>query len=220
MYSSSPNGNLPGEPQGPKAPQACMSCRKQKRKCSKTLPACALCTRMNRHCDYSDASPPPTSEDFHALQMKVMELEARWSGAGGATSQPSPYPTPSSSALAGSEGLAQVPVYSPAQDIPWQGVQNRFPAIAFLDSESFKYGGYVWFKAMNDSMLIYFRINVPKPSVDIPVVSLYLYTNSNNSADTDRMFLKYSEMDLLFKRPSATTFRLFISGCQLFPKSD
>ncbi|KAE8451392.1 hypothetical protein EG329_004021 [Mollisiaceae sp. DMI_Dod_QoI] len=154
-----PTGNAPPEPQGPKAPQACMSCRKQKRKCSKTLPACALCERMNRHCDYSDASPPPTSEDFNALQMKVMELESRLNGGGGVMNQTSPYATPSSTNMTGPDGLGpQVPVYTPPQDIPWQGVQNRFPAIAFLDSESFKYGG----------------IAIPKPTVEIPVDVLEL----------------------------------------------
>ncbi|KAF8851607.1 hypothetical protein BDZ45DRAFT_631464 [Acephala macrosclerotiorum] len=153
-----PNGQALPEPQVPKASQACMSCRKQKRKCSKTLPACALCERMNRICDYSDASPPPTSEDFTALQMKVMELEARLNGGGGGggsgmMNQPSPYATPSSTALGGTDSLSHAPVYTPPQDGPWQGVQNRFPAIIFLDGEAFKYGG----------------IEVPKPSVEIPV---------------------------------------------------
>lgn len=147
QYGSPHGGNpLPVDPQipqVPKAPQACLSCKKQKRKCSKTLPACSLCERMNRHCDYSDASPPPTSEDFTALQRKVMELESRLNGGGGSMDQSSSYPTPATAALNGQEGLAQVANYSPPQSLPWQGVQNRFPAIAFLDSESFKYGGYV-----------------------------------------------------------------------------
>lgn len=98
---------------------------------------------MSRACDYSDASPPPTADDFRALQMKVMELESTLNASGAAMNQSSPYPTPSASALAGSDGLSQLPVYSPQQDIPWQGVQNRFPAIAFLDGELFKNGGWV-----------------------------------------------------------------------------
>jgi hypothetical protein len=121
-----------------RANQACLSCRKQKRKCNKALPACALCERMSRPCDYSDVTPPPTSEDFHALRMKLMELESRLnSGPDHAAF------TPSSGSLSGPDAAANALSYTPPQDPPWQGVQNRFPAIAFLDSESFKYGGWV-----------------------------------------------------------------------------
>jgi hypothetical protein len=141
MYGASPNA-IPDN-QAPKANQACMTCRKQKRKCNKALPACGLCERMNRHCDYSDATPPPTSEDFNALRMKLMELESRLNGGNGPMNSPTPFATPSSTALSGSEPLGPpIPPYSP-QDTPsqWQGVQNRFPAIAFLDKEAFTNGG-------------------------------------------------------------------------------
>ncbi|KAH8793261.1 hypothetical protein BGZ57DRAFT_869998 [Hyaloscypha finlandica] len=162
MYESPPDGHVSGngmhELELGKAPQACMSCRKQKRKCSKTLPACALCERMNRHCDYSNAAPPPSSEDFNALRQKLMELESRLNG-GGMNPQMSPYATPSSTTLATSDNLGPpVPAFTPPQDAPWQGIQNRFPAIAFLDSDNFKYGGIV----------------VPKPSLEIPVDVLEL----------------------------------------------
>jgi len=141
MYAS-PSGMQ--DPQVQKAPQACMTCRKQKRKCSKTLPACTLCERMNRHCDYSDSSPPPTSEDFNALRMKLMELESRLNGGPAIINPPTPFATPSSSNLSGSEVPgAQVSTFSAPQENPWQAVPNRFPAIAFLDNESYKYGGYV-----------------------------------------------------------------------------
>lgn len=130
------------ELQSDKAPQACMSCRKQKRKCSKTLPACTLCERMNRHCDYTNAAPPPSSEDFNALRQKLMELESRLNGQGMNT-HVSPYATPASTTLATSDSLGPpVPAFTPPQEAPWQGIQNRFPAIAFLDSDNFKYGGY------------------------------------------------------------------------------
>ncbi|KAI9047674.1 hypothetical protein LZ554_008385 [Drepanopeziza brunnea f. sp. 'monogermtubi'] len=151
------NPNTPNhggqEFQVPKANQACMSCRKQKRKCNKALPACSLCERMQRICDYSDNPPTPTNDDFDALRMKVMQLEATLNGRNALMGQPSPYAAPSPATMAPPDGLGhQVPVYSSPHDIPWQGVQNRFPAIAFLDSETFKYGG----------------IAVPTPSVEIP----------------------------------------------------
>ncbi|KIW81458.1 hypothetical protein Z517_04483 [Fonsecaea pedrosoi CBS 271.37] len=63
-----------------KAPQACVSCRKQKRKCDKLLPSCSLCTRMSRPCDYSETAPIPTSEDFAMMRQKIADLEARLEG--------------------------------------------------------------------------------------------------------------------------------------------
>jgi len=141
----------------PKAPQACMSCRKQKRKCNKGLPACSLCERMGRLCDYSDASPAPTSDDFNALRQKLLELERRLNGN---NENPTYLPTPSASTVSGttdSVGATPSNVYL-QQDPAYQNVQNRFPGIAFLDSEAFKYG----------------QIVVPKPSVDIPVVSVLI----------------------------------------------
>jgi hypothetical protein len=96
---------------------------------------------MNRACDYSDATPPPTSDDFNALKMKVMQLEASLHGR---HNQPTPYTPSSSSGLATGENIAhQLPAYNPPQDVLWQSVQNRFPAIAFLDGDTFKYGGLV-----------------------------------------------------------------------------
>ena len=62
---------------GLRASQACIACRKQKRKCDKTLPACSLCVRMSRGCDYSDSTPTPNADDFAILRQKVSELESR-----------------------------------------------------------------------------------------------------------------------------------------------
>jgi hypothetical protein len=149
-----------GEQDLPKAPQACMSCRKQKRKCNKGLPACSLCTRMGRICDYSDASPPPTSEDFNALRQKLLELESRLNEANNNTSvidNTSYLPTTSTISISGApegDGASSNTLYI-QQDPAYHSVQNRFPNIAFLDSDAFKYGGVL----------------VAKPSTDIPMVS-------------------------------------------------
>ncbi|TVY81163.1 Depudecin biosynthesis cluster-specific transcription activator, partial [Lachnellula suecica] len=171
MYGASPNGIPMSDGQAPKANQACTTCRKQKRKCNKALPACGLCERMNRHCDYSDSAPIPTSEDFNALRMKLMELESRLNGGNGVI-PPTPFATATPSST--SEALGgPIPPYSPQQDnqTHWHGVQNRFPAIAFLDKESFTYGGYARPMAdCNISMgLIEARIHIPKPSIEIPI---------------------------------------------------
>ena len=147
----------------PKAPQACMSCRKQKRKCNKGLPACALCERMGRLCDYSEASPAPTSDDFNALRQKLLELERRLNNnnSSGVVESQQYMPTPAASTVvsgtADSVGATPNTVYI-QQDAAYQNVQNRFPSIAFLDSEAFKYG----------------QVVVPKPTVDIPVVCMTL----------------------------------------------
>lgn len=141
MYATPPGhgGGMQGESDGPKANQACVTCRKQKRKCNKTLPACALCTRMNRACDYSDSAPAPTSEDFNSLRTRIIELEARLSGSEGMN--PSTQYSASTVAGLAEQALGAQVAYNPPQEYQWQGVQNRFPAIAFLDGDSYKTGG-------------------------------------------------------------------------------
>lgn len=76
--------------------------------------------------------------------MKVVELESRLNGGDPTVNQPTPFATPSSATLSGiSEPLGpQIPTFGQPQEISWHAVQNRFPAIAFLDAEAFKYGGY------------------------------------------------------------------------------
>ncbi|KAI1608415.1 hypothetical protein EDD36DRAFT_98280 [Exophiala viscosa] len=64
----------------PKAPQACVACRKAKRKCSKDLPSCALCSRMSRACDYSETTQSPNADDFAVMRQKIADLEARLEG--------------------------------------------------------------------------------------------------------------------------------------------
>ncbi|KAF4626937.1 hypothetical protein G7Y89_g11217 [Cudoniella acicularis] len=155
MSNSMPNGIPRGTPdsQGPKANQACLSCKKQKRRCTKDLPACQLCDRMNRHCDYSDAVATPTHEDITSLRLKVAELESRFMGA------PSPYPATPSSSMSSIEALSTgVPAYNQPQEPPNQWIPNKFPAIAFLDKDAFTTGG----------------INIPKPHVPIPTDVLNL----------------------------------------------
>jgi len=98
-----------------RASQACSTCRKQKRKCDKILPACGLCSRMGRICDYSDSQPAPTADDLAALQVKLMELEDRLN------SQNSPPPA---GKLNGRDPL-------------WLSGSSKFPSELFLDSDVF-----------------------------------------------------------------------------------
>ncbi|RFU26774.1 hypothetical protein B7463_g9567, partial [Scytalidium lignicola] len=158
MYGSPGGSELSNVP---RAHQACMSCRKQKRKCNKALPACSLCERMNRPCDYSEVTPPPTHEDFNALRMKLLDLESRLTGANGggaALNPPIAYPATPGSVGIPTDTLGPPVGFSALQESPWQGIQNTFPVIAFLDGETFRYG----------------RIAVPIPNIDIPVDVLEL----------------------------------------------
>ncbi|EXJ87309.1 hypothetical protein A1O3_04268 [Capronia epimyces CBS 606.96] len=63
-----------------KAAQACVACRKQKRRCDKAFPSCGLCVRMSRPCDYTDTNSSPSADDFAILQQKITDLEARLEG--------------------------------------------------------------------------------------------------------------------------------------------
>jgi hypothetical protein len=97
-----------------RAHQACVSCRKQKRKCDKVLPACSLCRRLGRACDYREAPSSASSDDFVELRQKVQELEARLE------------PKQAGDA-----------VLSP-KNRPNQFAVNAFPAVFFLDSEIYQ----------------------------------------------------------------------------------
>ncbi|KAI9760148.1 MAG: hypothetical protein M4579_001868 [Chaenotheca gracillima] len=130
-----------------RAPQACSSCRKQKRKCDKGLPACSLCVRMSRTCDYSESTPPLSSDDFESLRQKVQELESRLQ----ATSPNGPLLTPPSSS---NDSPANLPFGGTA---PKRG-PRAFPPMYFLDASYFSYG----------------RFPVPKASIPVPMEALDL----------------------------------------------
>lgn len=137
-----PNGMPPLTPEivQPRAPQACVTCKKQKRKCDKALPSCGLCSRMQRHCDYTEQSPAPTHEDINALRMKLIELEAKVNGG---NMHPPPYAT-SSGAIPnnGPEYMQpQMPAYAGPQESPFNNIDNKFPVMAVLDNEVFRNEG-------------------------------------------------------------------------------
>lgn len=113
---------------------------------------------MNRNCDYSEARPAPNAEDYEQLRQKVFDLEDRLSGNGVGAAINSEYgavdpylnsPQPN---LGISDNGFSIPV---SFDASYQAVVTRFPALALLDSQAFKYG----------------RVQVPTPSIPIPRVS-------------------------------------------------
>lgn len=61
------------------AAQACTSCRKQRRKCSKDLPSCILCLRLGRRCEYSTDQVLNRSaqDEIDYLRGKIKTLESR-----------------------------------------------------------------------------------------------------------------------------------------------
>ena len=126
----------------PRANQACVACRKQKRKCTKELPTCELCTRMGRSCDYADSQPAPTAEDLVSLQIRLIELENKLNNRQALS--------PASSA---EKEMVSVPS---ARIAPWTpSPANTFRTPLFLDLDVFKW------KSMQN----------PKPNVEIPMVS-------------------------------------------------
>lgn len=68
MMSTSPGGN---------AAQACIACRKNKRKCGRELPGCALCTRLAKHCQYTEAAV--ASPSSQSLQEQISQLQSELS---------------------------------------------------------------------------------------------------------------------------------------------
>ena len=106
-----------------RAAQACSACRKQKRKCNKTLPTCSLCSRMGRPCDYSDSAPTPNADGFSQLRKKVVDLEARLDANNNGFSRHSSI---------GSRGSGLSPRNSSNPD-----QTSTFPSLFFLDSEMY-----------------------------------------------------------------------------------
>src|SRR5271170_6952465 len=144
-----------------RASQACLSCRKQKRKCDKAVPACSLCLRMTRACDYSDSTPVPNADELALLRQKVAELESRLDA---------------NSASTGSNGgiLFTPESLSPDSALPFMsttGTRSTFPAIFFLDSQVYA-----------DA-----RLSIPRPTVQIThdvLLTLGSLTNVHRTIET------------------------------------
>jgi hypothetical protein len=115
------------EPISLRASQACIACRKQKRKCDKQLPACSLCSRMSRECDYSGAEPTPNADDFALLRQKVSELESKL--------EARDTPWGRSSTIGGVRFGA-----SPSTSSVSDAAPSIFPTMFFLDTEIFQVG--------------------------------------------------------------------------------
>ncbi|USW53994.1 hypothetical protein Slin15195_G073130 [Septoria linicola] len=150
------------------APQACISCRKQKRKCDKALPGCGLCLRFGRTCDYSISDQPsaPSAEDFAALQQKVADLEGLLTGSSSGSNNSNGSDTVN--------GLSSFPsnknspthvlqALSPPTDQSrtWPAV-STFPSLFFLDSDVFDYE----------------RFQINSPFVKVPPGALSVLGNS------------------------------------------
>ncbi|KAK0630123.1 hypothetical protein B0T17DRAFT_589721 [Bombardia bombarda] len=155
-----------------KASQACISCRKQKRKCDKTLPACGLCARMTRRCDYTDTPSAPTADDIAVLQARVAELENRLSNGGGSGGggdvamggtgnnhdphSPSTTTTTNTThalSPSGGSGRSRPPPVNSRGPLWLPSLMNNgLPSAVFLDIDCFKWAG----------------MPIPKPNVDVP----------------------------------------------------
>ncbi|KAI1816894.1 fungal-specific transcription factor domain-containing protein [Poronia punctata] len=121
-------GSTP-DPRNNKANQACYSCRKQKRKCDKALPSCALCARMSRFCDYSETPPNPTVEDMAALKGRLVELENKLEEVRHSSASISPP--------AEEFYRESYPPMCPSVESWEQGTQNFDPTV-FLDAKLFR----------------------------------------------------------------------------------
>lgn len=144
------------------AAQACTTCRKQKRKCDKTLPQCSRCTTLQRLCDYSESTPVdaistpvPTAADFAALHNKLVEIEARLNV------QPDRNLRPLSAldADAGSSTRPSPDSYDLGWPPSWTDdhpvVRRTFPSVLFLDIDVYRNA----------------NITPQMPEVEIPAVS-------------------------------------------------
>lgn len=147
-----------------RAAQACVPCRKQKRRCDKALPACGLCSRMGRLCDYTDVQQAPTAGDLVSMQMKIVELEQRLNQKEQQSRSAVASPNGNASSAGGAPGPSALFLNAVNEKPPlWMPAQSRFPSAMFLDIDCF----------------IYASLPVPKPSAEIPMDVLEILSNAN-----------------------------------------
>ncbi|OJJ67674.1 hypothetical protein ASPBRDRAFT_47715 [Aspergillus brasiliensis CBS 101740] len=138
------------------AAQACVACKRQKRRCDKRLPQCSLCLRTSRTCDYADTpKPPPTAADLETLQARLAELEERLSS----VSEPD-----SLSATTGGPGTSSLATESITPDRE----PTRFPSAMFLDIDCYKWS----------------NMQFPRPAVSIPMDILSILNQPNFILET------------------------------------
>ncbi|KAK4201819.1 hypothetical protein QBC40DRAFT_252741 [Triangularia verruculosa] len=162
-----------------KAQQACVSCRKQKRKCDKILPTCGLCARMARPCDYTitDALTQQqqpvqaSSEELATLQARLSELEGRLNSA--AQFQPSQQPPPPSFHL-DTEPLPPIPPKPPSPLWTPSSTPSRFPTSLFLDLDAFNWS----------------TTPIPAPNIPIPSEVLDILSRGTTVQDTATDFFQ------------------------------
>ncbi|KAF2137186.1 uncharacterized protein K452DRAFT_321892 [Aplosporella prunicola CBS 121167] len=110
------------------AQQACSTCRKQRRRCTKELPACLLCRRLAKPCEYSENLPSRSDQDELAyLRDRVADLENKLTAL---------QPGPNSSETSSATGLINSHLFSSTE--PSSQLQPAFPTSFFLDSQIFR----------------------------------------------------------------------------------
>lgn len=126
------------------------------------MPACSLCVRIGRLCDYEQApQQPPSADEFAALQQKVTELERQLSSAGATSNQASR--SNSASQSSNGQGIIGAGYMAPyygqlgslvAPSSPWSLTPDgsTFPSLFFLDSDAFRYE----------------QLSIQKPHVRVP----------------------------------------------------
>ncbi|KAK0960509.1 hypothetical protein LTS01_020868 [Friedmanniomyces endolithicus] len=130
------------------APQACSSCRKQKRRCDKQVPSCSLCVRIGRPCDYAEdvRGQAPSPEEFTALRQEVAELKnllaagrAPPSNGHGGNGH-SGHQSSSNGSYGNDDSPSNIlSSYGGQQQQPtWPGAFT-FPTLYFLDSNAYEY---------------------------------------------------------------------------------
>ncbi|KAK0669446.1 hypothetical protein QBC41DRAFT_391874 [Cercophora samala] len=166
----------PFAPAPSKAQQACVSCRKQKRKCDKILPTCSLCARMARPCDYtatdtiSQQQQPAqaSSEELATLQARLSELENRLNHASQSQAPPlPPHPSPPIMHL-DPEPLPSLPPKPPSPLWCPSAVPSRFPTSLFLDLDAFNWS----------------TTPIPAPNTPIPSEVLDILSRGTTVQDT------------------------------------
>lgn len=115
-----------------RASRSCSTCRSRKRKCTREIPKCSLCSRYDKICDYSDdlsgsqLGHPPKEVVVPTNRTMV----ASKSQEGNRTSSPSYTESSTDQHL--------ISLHRQQSAAP----PSTFPSLFFLDSPAFEYGKY------------------------------------------------------------------------------
>lgn len=75
-FTAARGSPLPSPAADQLSPLSCLACRKQKKRCNRTYPACVACQQRNIDCSYTKRRIPSREQRLQAKLNRIAQLEA------------------------------------------------------------------------------------------------------------------------------------------------